>query len=363
MSFSLAPDLHVETIDATHLVLVPGRDEVHQLTGPDAEAFALARAGTDTVPERLGPAMAGLVELGVVTSDSWSRRTVLRLGGAAAAAGVATIALPGIAAAASSPATSPTDSTAAPTTTVAPAPRGTLYIAERSKRRVFRVTPSGEQSTVATDLGWPQAVALDAAGNVYVAVASPAQVLRITPSGQQSTVATGLGNPAGLTLDAAGNVYISDSYTGQVLKVTPGGDQVTLASGLDGGEGVAVDSVGNVYVSETNRCRVVEIAPDGRQTSIDFAWAIEFPYGIAVDSAGTLYVILGTGDVIAVAPDGARATIGTDFWEPWGITVDAADTLYIADAYNGRVVRFTSTGDQVVVFSEAGVYPNGVAVA
>lgn len=46
--------------------------------------------------------MAGLVELGLVRTDVWSRRRVLQLGGAASAATVAVIALPGIAAAASS---------------------------------------------------------------------------------------------------------------------------------------------------------------------------------------------------------------------------------------------------------------------
>lgn len=359
MTFALTPGLRVETVDGAHLVLVPGRNEVLRLTGLEAEAFTRARAETADVPDHLVPAMAGLVEAGIVTSDTWTRRTVLRLGGAVAAAGIATIALPGVAAAASPP-TSP-DATAAPTTTVATVPPGTLYLSESYNRRVIKVTPSGEQSDVATDLGWPKAVALDAAGNLYVALALPAQVIEITPSGEQSIVADGLGNPSGIALDAAGKLYIADSY-GQVLAVAPGGVPVTFAGGLDGAEGVAVDPAGNVYVSETNACRVVVIAPDGQRRFIEFAWAFEYPYGIAVDSTGTLYVLLGNGDLVSIAPGGARATIATGFWDPWGIMVDAADDVYIADSYNARVVKYTPGGSVVEVFNEDGVYPNGVAV-
>jgi len=363
MSFSLNHDLHVETVDTAHLVLVPGRDEVLRLTGLEAEAFALARSGTDTVPDRLAPAMAGLVEAGIVTTDRWSRRTVLRLGGAAAAAGIATIALPGVAAAGSPTTTTPSpDSTSAPTTTIDPAPPGTLYVTDAANRRVFRVTPTGERSTVASDLDWPRAVALDGAGNLYVGVSSPGRVLEFTLSGEPSIVATGFGIAAGLALDGAGNLYIADNDNGKVLKVTPGGVPETFAA-VDGADGVAVDGAGNVYVSESNACRVIKIAPDGQRTFIDFDWGYEFPFGIAVDSAGTLYVILGSGDVVSITPGGTRAVIGTGFWNPWGITVGNGDRVYLADTYQSRVVEIPPGGSPVVVFSEPGMQPNGVAVA
>lgn len=70
-------------------------------SGAQAEAFSLAEAGADAVPERLESAMAGLVTAGVVETDRWSRRRVLQLGGAAAAATIAVVALPSVAAAAS----------------------------------------------------------------------------------------------------------------------------------------------------------------------------------------------------------------------------------------------------------------------
>lgn len=105
MKFAVDDRLHVEALGSDCLVLVPGQDQVLHLKGADAEAFVLARQGIDVVPAHLVTAMAGLVELGLVTTDAWSRRRVLQLGGAAAAAGVAMVALPSVASAASPPTT------------------------------------------------------------------------------------------------------------------------------------------------------------------------------------------------------------------------------------------------------------------
>ncbi len=128
MSFTVHDVLYVEEVDEGFLVLDPAVDanRVHELHGPRAEAFALARTGVDDVPDELAPAMAGLVHLGLVRTDTWSRRRILQLGGAATAAAVGIIALPGVAAAASTPGTTapPTTGpvTTAPPTTAAPAP-------------------------------------------------------------------------------------------------------------------------------------------------------------------------------------------------------------------------------------------------
>lgn len=107
MAFSVVDGLHVEEVDDGFLVLVPDRTEVVHLRGPEADAFGLARDRVDVVPPVLERPMAGLIELGIARSDTWSRRRAIQLGGAAAAAAVAVIALPGVAAADSPPTTAP----------------------------------------------------------------------------------------------------------------------------------------------------------------------------------------------------------------------------------------------------------------
>ncbi len=108
MACTLVPDLQIEALDDGYLILRPGHHDVVRLVGDQIEAFDLAREGVADVPDHLQPAMAGLVELGIVRSDTWSRRRVIQLGGAAAAAAATVVALPGVAAAASTPGTSTT---------------------------------------------------------------------------------------------------------------------------------------------------------------------------------------------------------------------------------------------------------------
>lgn len=105
VNFTARIDLQVEALDDGFMVLIPEQGEVVHLEGRDAEAFALARGGTDEVPDPLTGPMAGLVELGLVATSAWDRRRVLQLGGATAAAAIAVIALPSVAAAASHPGT------------------------------------------------------------------------------------------------------------------------------------------------------------------------------------------------------------------------------------------------------------------
>jgi hypothetical protein len=128
--------VRVEELDGSILVLDPGLLKVYELTGPEAEAFRLARSGTQPVPEHLMPAMAALVHLGVVEAVGWDRRRALLAGGAVVAAGISLLVLPSVAAAASAggggaasepdpPTSTSTSTTTTTTTTTTTAPTTT----------------------------------------------------------------------------------------------------------------------------------------------------------------------------------------------------------------------------------------------
>src|SRR5439155_9661794 len=85
--------------------------------------------------------------------------------------------------------------------------------------------------------------------------------------------------PGGVALDPAGNLYIADFGNGRVRKVTPGGTISTYAGtgtpgfAGDGGpataaqlsfpQGVALDSAGNLYIADSDNNRIRKVTPGG----------------------------------------------------------------------------------------------------
>ena len=72
------------------------------------------------------------------------------------------------------------------------------------------------------------------------------------------------------------------------------------------------------------------------------------PWGIAVDSAGHIYVCDALLDAVQIFDDAGRLLLsfgrqGTgngEFWMPSGICIDRQDYIYVADTYNQRIQVF-----------------------
>jgi uncharacterized protein (TIGR03437 family) len=187
-------------------------------------------------------------------------------------------------------------------------------------------------------------------------------------------------------VDSTGNLYIGDSNSNRIRKVTNGvittvaGDGTWGYSGdngpatsaqLSGAWGVAVDSAGNLYIADrmNNRIRKVSngvittVAGNGTPGfSGDNGPAsnaqLNGPYGVAVDSAGNLYIAdtlnfrvrkVSNGVITTVAGSGLTSPAGGGFGgdygpatsarlnNPSGVAVDSAGNLYIADTGNDRI--------------------------
>jgi sugar lactone lactonase YvrE len=190
----------------------------------------------------------------------------------------------------------------------------------------------------------PRDVVQDHAGNLYVADCSNQRIRKITPDGVVSTVA---GN---------GNSAFADGT----------GDQAAFYYPTD----LAIDSADNLYVTDTNNDRIRKISPAGVVTTIagstrgfangqGTAAMFNQPYSIDIDSSGNLIVadtynerirrISTTGMVTTIAGNGtAGANDGASsvatFKEPFGVAIAPDGTIYVSDHYNARIRKISPAG-------------------
>jgi sugar lactone lactonase YvrE len=205
-------------------------------------------------------------------------------------------------------------------------------------------------------------VAVDSASNVYVADTSNHTIRKVTPGGTVTTLAGQAGSdgsadgtgsaarfsfPFGVAVDSAGNLYVADRNNHTVRKVTPGGAVTTLA-GLAGSSGstdgagsaarfyspygVAVDSAGNVYVADRGNFTIRKVTPGGVVTTL-------------AGQAGSWGSADGTG---------SAARFGDGSFGPSGVAVDSAGNVYVADHGNFTIRKVTAGGEVTTLAGQAG---------
>lgn len=237
-------------------------------------------------------------------------------------------------------------------TGVAADPAGNILIADTGGSWLWRVTPGGTIGFLGHPTQ-PSAVAVDASGNYYAAaqgLVTEAHFTGAVPpapavvAGGGSSTADGVSaltaqfiSISGIAVDGAGNLFISDLVANKVRKVAPNGIITTVAgSGTqgfsgDGGpasaallkspRGLAVDTAGNLYIVDASNFRVRKVSVSGIITTVagggpggDGGQAtsaiLSFPTGVAVDSVGNIYITdQSLSSVRKVATDGVINTI------------------------------------------------------
>jgi len=219
----------------------------------------------------------------------------------------------------------------------------------------------------------------DSSGRLLIAGTDHNRIRMVAADGQIQTVAgsgdaglSGDGGPATAAKldhpyrvlpDSADGFYIADSGNDRVRKVDASGAIRLITDKIKRPVGLALDGQGNLYLASWNDAVVSRISPAGVVTAVigpNTGRRLQYLYGIAVDSAGAIYIsVSGThcvykwaaGTLAVVAGTGTAGYTGDNqgvkqamLNMPTDVSLDGAGNVDIADFTNNRVRRVDAAG-------------------
>lgn len=219
----------------------------------------------------------------------------------------------------------------------------------------------------------PIRCAVDASGNLYITDQGAHKIRKIDPSGTISTFAgtgnftgsnadfTGdggpainadLNNPTAITIDSVGNVIFSDQFNQRVRKVDKTGMITTIA-----GTGIAGYSGDNVNATSAS---------------------LNYPGGLVADQNGDIYLVdctnyrvrkISNGIITTIAGTGVNGTPNGDggpasaakITDPFGLAIDSAGSLYLVEISDARIRKISNAGAPVTPNFSAASVTNGAS--
>jgi len=255
-----------------------------------------------------------------------------------------------------------------------------------------RAAVSYSQQTLPFNVAFPIGVAVDSAGDVFVGdqaaesaagPGTPNDVYELPAGGGgQKTLYQTQDNLQLMASDAAGDVFVAQpsdtlvggTYESSVLELPAGGGTpitIPIAGAIEN-YGVAVDSAGDLFVADVQSGDLFKLADDGSGPETTLLTGVRTLDGVAVDSAGDVFITeQAPGSQVQELPAGESGdsnltTILGGMQTPYGIAVDAGGNVYVADEGANQVTELSPQaggGYLPAVLPFSGLEsPTGVAV-
>ena len=225
-------------------------------------------------------------------------------------------------------------------------------------------------ASFATGLHQVDNPAFDAEGNLYVTYSGtrgqevPVSIFRVRPNGTRETFLSGIVNPTSMAVDPEGRLYVSSRFEGTVYRVADDGTLAPFATDLGVACGLAFSPDGTLFVGDRSGT-IFKIDRQGHAVAFASLPPSVAAFHLALAPDGTLHVTAPTlsayDAVYRIAPDGTVSVRYEGFGRPQGIAVDRAGTLFVVEALAGCSGLYRLTPNSLPELVLSG--PNLIGVA
>ncbi|SDW37824.1 Por secretion system C-terminal sorting domain-containing protein [Lutibacter oricola] len=143
-----------------------------------------------------------------------------------------------------------------------------LYFSSETSGKVIQINANLTTTDYTTGLFTPEGIAFDSNGNLYVADRNDRKLFKITPTGTKTTVASNITNIRGVAVSPTDEVYFT-SYNSfpvenKIMKYNPTTEAISdfVITSLDEPRLIEIDNLGNMYVTNIGNGTVTKIYDD-----------------------------------------------------------------------------------------------------